>query len=96
MKHIIISAVLSAATLISTGCSGFLDEEMKSTLGPDNTYISSYGFELAATGLYGWARSEFKVQAAGLQQMCFRRRRHFVGAIFRCRIDVQREQGGRG
>ncbi len=26
----------------------------------------------------------------------FRRRRHFAGAIFRCRIDVQREQGGRG
>lgn len=59
MKHIIISAALSAVTLISTGCSGFLDEEMKSTLGPDNTYTSSYGFELAATGLYGWARSEF-------------------------------------
>lgn len=38
MKHIIISAALSAVTLISTGCSGFLDEEMKSTLGPDNTY----------------------------------------------------------
>lgn len=32
MKHIIISAALSAVTLISTGCSGFLDEEMKSTL----------------------------------------------------------------
>lgn len=59
MKHIILSAALSALTLMSTGCSDFLDEEMKSTLGPDNTYTSSYGFELAATGLYGWARSEF-------------------------------------
>lgn len=59
MKHILISAALSAVTLISAGCSDFLNEEMKSTLGPDNTYTSSYGFELAATGLYGWARSEF-------------------------------------
>ena len=59
MKHIILSTALSALTLMSTGCSDFLDEEMKSTLGPDNTYTSSYGFELAATGLYGWARSEF-------------------------------------
>ncbi|MDY3268546.1 MAG: RagB/SusD family nutrient uptake outer membrane protein [Phocaeicola sp.] len=59
MRHIIISAILSAVTFAGTGCSGFLDEEMKSTLGPDNTYNSSYGFELAATGLYGWARSEF-------------------------------------
>ena len=59
MKHIILSTALSALTLMSTGCSDFLDEEMKSTLGPDNTYTSSYGFELAATGLDGWARSEF-------------------------------------
>lgn len=59
MKHTILSATLAAITFLSTGCSDFLNEEMKSTLGPDNTYNSSYGFELAATGLYGWARSEF-------------------------------------
>lgn len=40
-------------------CSGFLDEELKSSLAPDNTYTTSYGFEIGATGLYAWARDEF-------------------------------------
>lgn len=42
-----------------SSCSGFLDEEMKSTAGPDNVYTSTTGFETAATGLYTWARDEF-------------------------------------
>lgn len=47
--------------LILTGisCSGYLDEEMKSTAGPENVYTSSMGFEVASNGLYTWARDEF-------------------------------------
>ncbi len=40
-------------------CSDFLDEELKSELSPDNTYTSSYGFEVGVTGLYAIARSEY-------------------------------------
>ena len=42
-----------------TGCSDFLDEELKSQLAPDNTYTSSMGFEVGCTGLYSIARSEY-------------------------------------
>lgn len=58
MKNI--TSILVAALLIgATGCSGFLDEDLKSSLAPDNTYTSTYGFEVGINGLYGWARSEF-------------------------------------
>lgn len=55
----IFSAAAAALLLFNTGCSGFLDEELKSSLAPSNTYTSSYGFEVGVTGLYGLARSEF-------------------------------------
>lgn len=58
MKKIYLSAV-SLLLLLNTGCSGFLDEELKSSLSPSNTYTNSYGFEVGVTGLYGLARSEF-------------------------------------
>lgn len=65
MKHKFIAVSLATLTMIGgTSCSGFLDEEMKSTLGPDNTYTSSYGFEVAATGLYAWARDEYNTWGA--------------------------------
>ncbi len=54
----IIFLLSTVLTISFSSCSGFLDEEMKNTLGTDS-YSSSYGFELAANGLYGWARSEF-------------------------------------
>lgn len=66
MKHKFMAVALTALTMMGgTACSGFLDEEMKSTPGPDNTYTSSYGFEVAATGLYTWARDEFNTWGGG-------------------------------
>ena len=59
MKNILATAAAAFLLVTSTGCSGFLDEELKSSLSPDNTYTSSYGFEVGVNGLYGWARSEF-------------------------------------
>lgn len=66
MKRYIFTATMAVLTLMgATGCSDFLDEEMKSTAGPDNTYNSSYGFEVATTGLYTWARDEFNSWGGG-------------------------------
>ena len=59
MRHLSILSLAAALTLSISGCSGFLDEDMKSSLTPGNTYTSTYGFETAATGLYSWARAEF-------------------------------------
>lgn len=58
MKNII-TAAAAAFLLLSTGCSDFLDEELKSSLAPSNTYTSTYGFEVGVTGLYAYARSEY-------------------------------------
>ncbi len=60
IKNKILVPVFGTLVLLSgTSCSGFLDEEMKSTAGPDNVYTSTNGFETAATGLYIWARDEY-------------------------------------
>lgn len=59
MNKISIITIAAVFTAMTSGCSGFLDEELKSSLTPDNTYTSTYGFENAATGLYAWARSEY-------------------------------------
>jgi hypothetical protein len=58
MKKILYTAA-AVIGLFHTGCSDFLDEELKSSLAPSNTYTSSYGFEVGITGLYGYARSEY-------------------------------------
>lgn len=42
-----------------TGCSGFLDEDLKSELSPTNTFTSTYGFEVGSAGLYALARAEY-------------------------------------
>ena len=57
MKNFGYIAIMLLLTLNS--CSGFLDEELKSALAPDNTYTSTHGFEVGVTGLYEYARSEF-------------------------------------
>lgn len=44
-----------------TGCEGFLDEDLKSELSPNNTLTSTYGFEVASTGLYAIARAEYNI-----------------------------------
>lgn len=59
MKMKKIGYITLIALLGLNSCSGFLDEELKSALGPDNTYTSSHGFEVGITGLYEYARSEF-------------------------------------
>ena len=60
MKNYISKATLALLVALSaTGCSDFLDEKLKSELAPDNTYTSSYGFEVGSTGLYAQARSEY-------------------------------------
>lgn len=58
MKNTILTA-LTSFTLLTTGCAGFLDEELKSSLSPDNTYTTTYGFEVGVTGLYINARWEY-------------------------------------
>lgn len=66
MKNNILATILVVLTIIGTiSCSDFLDEKMKGTAGPDNTYTSSYGFEVAATGLYVWARDEYNTWGSG-------------------------------
>ncbi len=57
MKKILSIAITSV--LMLTGCSDFLDEDLKSSLSPDNTYTSTHGFEVGVTGLYEFARSEW-------------------------------------
>ena len=51
--------IASSILSIAAGCTSFLEEELKSSLAPDNTYTSSLGFEVGATGLYAIARSEY-------------------------------------
>ena len=53
MKNILATAAAAFLLVTSTGCSGFLDEELKSSLAPDNTYTSSYGFEVGVNGRLG-------------------------------------------
>jgi len=48
-----------------TGCAGFLDENLKSELSPNNTLTSSYGFEVGTTGLYTLARAEYNTWGEG-------------------------------
>ena len=45
--------------MMLVGCSDFLDEQLKGSLSPTNTYTSTHGFEVGVTGLYEFARSEW-------------------------------------
>ena len=51
--------IASSILSIAAGCTSFQEEDLKSSLAPDNTYTSSLGFEVGATGLYAIARSEY-------------------------------------
>lgn len=53
------SGLLFVLMIFVTGCEGFLDENLKSTLSPNNTLTSTYGFEVCSTGLYALARAEY-------------------------------------
>lgn len=54
-----IAGVALSVAILASGCSDFLEEDLKSTLAPDNTYTSSLGFEVGSAGLYSIARSEY-------------------------------------
>lgn len=58
MNYIKISAACSLLSL-AAGCADFLEEDLKSSLAPDNTYTSTLGFEVGSAGLYAIARSEY-------------------------------------
>ena len=58
-KYISKVAVGLMLAVASSSCSDFLNEDLKSELAPDNTYTSSYGFEVGINGLYAIARSEY-------------------------------------
>ncbi|MDR0892184.1 MAG: RagB/SusD family nutrient uptake outer membrane protein [Mediterranea sp.] len=60
MNHRINAALLAATLLISgTSCSDFLKEDMQRYTGPDKSYTNTHGFDVAATGIYAYARDEF-------------------------------------
>ena len=42
--------IASSILSIAAGCTSFLEEDLKSSLAPDNTYTSSLGFEVGAHG----------------------------------------------
>ena len=58
MKRNMILAGMACLTLLSS-CTAFLEEDLKSSLAPENTYTSTLGFEVGSAGLYSIARSEY-------------------------------------
>ena len=46
MKNILKVAAATFLLLSGTACSDFLDEDLKKELAPDNTYTSTYGFQV--------------------------------------------------
>ncbi|MFV0536857.1 MAG: RagB/SusD family nutrient uptake outer membrane protein [Dysgonomonas sp.] len=59
MKNHIKIGLACLLMITATGCDGFLDEDLKSALSPNNTFTSTYGFELGSAGLYALTRSEY-------------------------------------
>lgn len=59
MNKILKYTSVIALAMAATSCSDFLDEELKSSLSPENTFTSSLGFEAGSAGLYSLARSEY-------------------------------------
>ena len=51
MKNILAAAAAAFLLITATGCSDFLDEDLKKELAPDNTYTSTYGFQVGVNGL---------------------------------------------
>ena len=48
MNYIKLSAACSVLAIVA-GCTSFLEEDLKSSLAPDNTNTSSLGLELGST-----------------------------------------------
>lgn len=64
MKKLLYSTLICISAL-SSSCADFLDEDLKSSLAPENTYTSTQGFEVGVTGLYMYARWEFQTWNEG-------------------------------
>ena len=62
MKNILKVAAATFLLLSGTACSDFLDEDLKKELAPDNTYTSTYGFQVGVNGLW---LGPFRVQHMG-------------------------------
>lgn len=54
-----IGYIAIASLLALSSCSDFLDENLKGSLAPSNTYTTTHGFEVGVTGLYEYCRSEW-------------------------------------
>lgn len=59
MKNIIKSGAAFLLAFAAAGCEGYLDQDLRSELAPDNTFTSSLGFEVGINGLYSITRSEY-------------------------------------
>ena len=57
--NILKAGAICSLMAILFGCSSYLEEDLKSSLAPDNTYTSTTGFEVGSTGLYSLARAEY-------------------------------------
>ncbi|MEN7549560.1 RagB/SusD family nutrient uptake outer membrane protein [Rapidithrix thailandica] len=67
IKKIYQFLLLFASLSMNQACNeSLLDEDPKSTLAPDNTFVSTQGFETALTGLYVQVRDEWGWYAGGL------------------------------
>lgn len=51
--------------IFTTGCESFLEEDLKSQLSPNNTFTSTYGFEVGSAGLYAITRAEYNTYGEG-------------------------------
>lgn len=89
MKNKILLSALAALTMIGgTGCSDFLEEEMMNTDGPDRVYTNTYGFEVAATGLYAWARDEYNTWGGSTGDYAFSHSQACIYEAFQVATDI--------
>jgi hypothetical protein len=65
IKNIIKTGLAGILLMTVTGCDGFLEENLKSELSPNNTFTSTYGFEVGSAGLYALTRAEYNTWGEG-------------------------------
>nr|WP_050702812.1 RagB/SusD family nutrient uptake outer membrane protein [Dysgonomonas sp. BGC7] len=59
IKNIIKTGLAAILIVTATGCEDFLKEDLKNQLSPNNTFTSTYGFEVGSAGLYALTRAEY-------------------------------------
>jgi len=65
MKNMIKTSVALMVLVCLGGCKKLLNEDLKSSLAPSNTFTSTYGFEVGSAGLYALTRSEYNTFGEG-------------------------------